>query len=145
MALNFIPTWHENPVARARVEKHLLQKHYKFLQVSVSGTQLTCKGSCQPTPLSIVYEYKLKYTPGRPPSVYTASPKIPYHKDIHMYPQDSSLCLYYPGDASWNARSHLFDSVVPWAHEWFVFFELYQLTGEWKHPAVAHGQNNKLK
>lgn len=98
---------------------------------------LVCHGRCQPSEHSAIYEYKISYIPGRPPKVFVISPKIAYDDNIHMY-RDGSLCLYYPKDYSWTATSNIYNTIIPWTHEWFIFYELYLLTGEWKHPFVDH-------
>ncbi len=125
---------------RVALEKHLLKKHYAFLKVKLYGGILECAGWCQPSVHSPVYTYKLTYTPNKPPKVIVISPKLPYDGNVHMY-SDGSLCLYYPKDYNWTpASSHLYDTIIPWTHEWFLFYELYQLTGEWKHPFVDHNK-----
>ena len=119
-------------------ERHLLQKNYEFVQVRIISNQLICLGECTPCELSTTYSYKIKFAVGYYPKVYAVSPKIEYHEDIHIYPQDNSLCLFYPKDFSWTATSHLYDTIVPWTHEWFLFYELYLIHGKWMHPSVAH-------
>ena len=121
------------------LEKHLLEKHYAFLTVSVSRNLLICQGYCRPTELSTTYDYKIVYKIGNYPKVYCLNP-IKYDDEIHMY-LDNSLCLFYPKDFSWTNKSFLFNTILPWTHEWFVFYELYQITGKWHHPFVPH---NKL-
>lgn len=133
----FIPTTVPNNGKRIAVEKYYLEKHYSFLRVTLSNGTLECIGRCQPSEHSPVYTYRIRYTPGKPPKVFVISPKIIYDENVHMY-SDGSLCLYYPKDYSWTTTSNLYNTIVPWTHEWFVFYELYQLTGEWKHPFVDH-------
>jgi len=55
-----------------------------------------------------------------------------------MYPKNNTLCLYHKSDLSWNINCHLFDTIIPWTHEWFVYYELYCITGNWEHPFVPH-------
>ena len=138
----FIPTYKINPGHRVAVEMQLLKKHYDFLDVSVHGSQLTCIGNCQPSELSKTYTYKLSYIPGKAPIVHCTFPEIAYHRDIHMY-FDKRLCLYYPPDYHWKNDSNLYDTIIPWTHEWFVFYELYTIYGKWLHPAVAHRGSSK--
>lgn len=133
----FIPTSIPNSGKRIALEKHFLEKRYSFVKVRLIGSTLECTGRCQPSEHSPVYKYRITYTPGRPPKVFVISPKVAYDENAHMY-SDGSLCLYYPRDYSWTNTSNLYNTIVPWTHEWFVFYELYQLTGEWKHPFVDH-------
>lgn len=133
----FIPITTLNRGKQIAVEKHLLEKHYTFLTSKLKGNTLECCGQCQPSEHSPVYTYRVTYTPDRPPKVFILSPKIAYDESIHMY-SDGSLCLYYPRDYSWTSSSKLYNTIIPWTHEWFLFYELYLLTGEWKHPFVNH-------
>ena len=139
----FIPKSSMNNAIRLNWERRLLIKNYSFLKVNIIGKTLYCKGICNPSEYSIAYNYKIIYTPNQPPSVYAVSPKIVYKKEIHMYPQDNSLCLYYPKDFSWTSTSHLYNTIIPWTHEWFLFYELFQIRGRWLHPEVhSEGEKN---
>lgn len=135
----YIPRTIPNRGKQIAVEKHLLETHYSFLEVKLQNGIMECVGTYQPSEQSQKYKYRIKYTPGSPPKVFIISPRISYDANIHMY-SDSSLCLYYPKDFSWTKESHLYNTFVPWTHEWFVFYELYLLTGEWKHPFVDHNK-----
>ena len=146
LAVNsFIPKTGRNDGWILSLEKHLLVKHFKFVDVKIINNKLKCTGVCRPSSHSISYTYQIQFTPKQSPNVFVINPVIKYHKDIHMYPKDNSLCLYYPRDYSWTRKSHLYDTIVPWTHEWFVFYELYQIYGKWFHPSVDHGENLKLK
>lgn len=137
-AKGFIPTTRLNPAHLLQLEKALLEKHYGFLTVSIKGGVLLAEGYCQPTPQSVTYYYKVRYDPNKEPRVYVTSPTIAYNEEIHMYADDHRLCLYYPRDYSWREHSRLFDTIIPWTHKWFLYYELYQVTGKWEHPFVDH-------
>lgn len=122
-------------------EKSLLKHSFPFLDISIhaKARKLVATGEFQPTNKSGTYSYKIVYTPPESPSVYVMDPVIPYHDDIHMYPKDNSLCLYHKSDLIWDYKHHhLHQLIVPWTHEWFVFYELYQISGRWEHPFVPH-------
>lgn len=134
----------KNPVAIVGIEKALIDKHYKFIDCKVQGGILFCDGSYQPTEESITYHYRIKYAPHSKPAVYVKYPVIEYNDDIHMYPKDNSLCLYHRSDMTWDSSvHHLHNTIIPWTHEWFVFYELYIITGDWLHPFVPHQTGNK--
>ncbi len=120
-----------------RIQKIMLENNFKFLKVSISDNLLTCNGSFKPTDFSPTYQYQIKYFYSIPPVVHVISPLIEFNEEIHMY-KDGSLCLYYPKDMSWNSRSLIYETIVPWTHEWIVFYELYKITGRWLHPSVNH-------
>lgn len=126
------------PTAIIRKEKKLIEKHYDFIRCEIKRDKLICYGEFCPTMNSVNYQYRIEYKPPLKPSVFVRSPKIEYNDDIHMYPEDNSLCLYHKTDLLWTERSHLFDTIIPWTHEWFVFYELYQFSGKWLHPEVKH-------
>lgn len=139
MAVNdFVPKRRLNNDHRVHLEKHLLEKHYVFLQVKVTGGVLYALGSCKPSEYSATYSYKLKYIPGKSPKVYPVTPEIKYDPEIHLYSEDNRLCLYFPNDESWTETSRLFNTIIPWTQEWFLFYELYLITGKWLHPYVEH-------
>jgi hypothetical protein len=138
MGSRFIPKQRQSDIRILLLEKHLLERHYNFCNVKIAGGQLICSGRFQPTDASIVYQYRVTLIVGRSPRVVVNDPKIEYNEDIHMYRSDNSLCLYYPEDRSWTTKSHLFDTIIPWTHEWFLYYELYQITGKWLHPFVKH-------
>lgn len=120
-------------------EKRLLEMNYSFLNCTIQNKILIIKGQFQPTDISSVYFYKIKYDGEYSPKVYIEEPLIDYNDEIHMYPSDNRLCLYYPQDMPWNARlHHLFDTIIPWTHEWIIFYEKYLISGRWEHPFVPH-------
>ena len=137
-AKSFFPKKKVNDHQKALLEKHLLEKHFAFLKVSLTSNGLICKGYCQPTEYSITYNYKIIYSRSLYPKVYVTDPVIEYDDDIHMYYSDHSLCLFYPKDFSWTGDSHLYNTIIPWTHEWFLFYEKYQISGRWEHPFVPH-------
>lgn len=132
-----------NPLMLIKREVHLIKRHYNFIECKIIKSTLYCYGSYQPTPESIVYHYRIKYTATGRPNVTLVTPQIEYNDDIHMYPRDKSLCLYHKSDLVWDEKCHLFDTIIPWTHEWFVFYELYLLTGRWHHPYVPHKKEDK--
>jgi hypothetical protein len=131
----FSSQYHSDP--HLRFQKMQLEENYRFLKVSISENILTCNGSFKPTDFSPTYQYRIRYIYPIPPIVHVISPVIEFNDEIHMY-KDGSLCLYYPKDMSWNSRSLISNTIVPWTHEWFVFYEIYKITGKWHHPSVHH-------
>lgn len=122
----------------ANVEKALICKHYDFLKCEIINGVLYCYGQFKPCDDCIEYKYRVKYIPGKTPKVNVISPEIKYNDDIHMYPFDNTLCLYHKTDLIWNVNTHLYNTIIPWTHEWFVYYELYKLNGSWLHPFVSH-------
>ncbi|MCD4664441.1 MAG: hypothetical protein K8R68_04155 [Bacteroidales bacterium] len=65
-------------------------------------------------------------------------PQIEHNDDNHLFPKDNSLCLYHKTDLTWDTSYHLYDTIIPWTLEWFVFYELYLISGKWGHPFIPH-------
>lgn len=138
MSRNYFNKRKTNYFAVIGLEKSLILKNYDFLKIEQKGATLFCYGEYQPSKFSIIYKYRIKYTPPNGPKVTVTEPKIKYSDDIHMYPNDNSLCLYHKTDLIWDTDYHLYDTIIPWTLEWFVFYELYLITGKWEHPYVPH-------
>lgn len=136
---SFMPRRGLSEVQSLILEKKLLERHYSFVSVKVVDQTLICRGAYKPTEYSENYEYKIKFKIGERPKVHVITPTIEYNDDIHVY-KDLSLCLFYPNDFSFTYKSHLYNTIIPWTHEWFVFYELYLITGKWQHPHVKHNK-----
>lgn len=142
---NFRHIIKKNRVAIVGRQKSLLKTHLPFLQCKVHKGVLYCYGEFKPTSISTTYKYRIVYKPLRSPRVTLVDPKIDYHDDVHMYPSDNSLCLYHKTDLVWNDKCNIHETIVPWTHEWFVFYELYKITGRWEHPEVKHNSRESKK
>lgn len=135
-----------NRFAILQREQALIRKNFDFIETRVQDQKLFCYGSFQPTDYSVNYKYRIKYDGSNRPRVTVINPAIEYHDDIHMYPDDNSLCLYHKTDLVWNAhKHHIYELIIPWTHEWFVFYELYLISGKWEHPFVAHTNRKDKK
>ena len=120
-------------------ELKLIEDHYSFLICKIVKGELICIGKIKPTEYSEEFEIKIVYDGISNPKIFILNPFIEYNDDIHMYPEDNSLCLYHKSDLIWNFRKHnLYDTIIPWTIEWFVFYELYLFSGKWEHPFVPH-------
>lgn len=120
-------------------ERRMLLHHYNFINCHYrypnKKRTLICNGYYDQ--LGIRYEYEIQYD-GTIPNVRITNPEIPYSFDCHMY-KDGKLCLYYPQDEKWSRNKHLYSHIVPWVHEWILYYEIYKLSGKWEHPAVHPG------
>jgi hypothetical protein len=111
------------PTARCRVRKG----------------QLACTVDLKPTPASRTYTVRLAYHHGTLPKVTVINPPLTLHPDAnelpHIYPGDE-LCLSYPGQ--WRHDDLLAYTVLPWASEWLVHYELWLSTGCWSGGGHTH-------
>lgn len=122
-------------------EKKLIESHYDFLRCTIKQNQLICTGIVKPTEYSKEYCIKLVYDVLRVPKVYVEEPEIEYNDDIHIFPEEKNLCLYHSETDNfyWDYRKHnIFDTIIPWTLEWFVYYELYLINGRWEHPFKEH-------
>ncbi len=99
---------------------------------SLQRNRLIWRGEITPTPLSCSYKTELVYELKISPKVYVVEPELVLPEDRdwpHLYEKDK-LCLYYPGQ--WNSRMCLATTIIPWASEWFFYYEVWLATGEWR-------------
>jgi hypothetical protein len=82
------------------------------------------------------------YKLGQRPNVYVVDPRLTRRNGEqapHLYGK-SELCLYRPGRGEWSPSMLLSDTIVPWASEWLLHYEIWLATGEWtgggEHPTV---------
>ncbi|PXX30396.1 hypothetical protein C7972_10219 [Arenibacter sp. ARW7G5Y1] len=125
-------------------EKKLIEINYGFLNCHILNNKLICIGKTKPTPYSVEYEFKIVYDGIYSPRVFINSPEIIYNDEIHMFSNDMSLCLFHreTDNFYWNFRKHnLYDTIIPWALEWFIYYELYLISGKWEHPHIDHRLN----
>ena len=100
---------------------------------------LDCRLRIQPSPASQTYTVRLIYRHGRPPKVTVTDPPLGLHPNAsqlpHVYP-GNELCLYYPGE--WKHDMLLFATILPWAAEWLIHYELWLATGTWAGGGHTH-------
>lgn len=112
------------------------------LDVTVKRGRLRWLGELRPTPLSRAYNVRLIYSAGpRAPVVTVLRPQLRTEavRDLpHVYRGDE-LCLCYPWE--WHEEHLIARTIVPWASEWLLHFEIFSFTGCWHggghEPAVA--------
>ncbi len=100
--------------------------------VSLTGGRLRWTGTLQPTPLSVTYVMQITYrADGHAPEVRVVSPEIHAPEGArlpHVYPGER-LCLCYPGE--WNDGKMIARTIIPWASEWLLHYEIWSFTGRW--------------
>lgn len=108
--------------------------------INVKSKTVTWRGVLQPTPKSVEYEIFIKYKLLENPKVWIKSPEIDLNCK-HIYPQDNSLCLYYPHDKEWTEKNYIGETIIPWTAEWLRFYEIWQKTGIWFGEEAPHSSN----
>ncbi|MDQ1068804.1 hypothetical protein [Streptomyces canus] len=101
-------------------------------QGTVRGGELVCTVPLQPTPASRCYTVRVAYRHRRRPRVTVTDPPLTLHPRAtalpHVYP-DGDLCLHLPGE--WKEHMLLSHTILPWASEWLLHYELWRVTGRW--------------
>lgn len=120
---------------------HDLFPNFKH-SVNIREKTVTWRGVLQPTPKSEKYGVFVKYRLMVYPKVWVKSPNIDLSCK-HIYPQDNSLCLFYPKDNEWSAKDFIGETIIPWTAEWLMFYELWKKTGIWYGEEAPHSLNKE--
>lgn len=135
------------------IQERFLKELFPQAKIQRNGENfLTWVDSVTPSPLSCSYKLKLEYMKGKRVSVYVVEPaplKLAQGKTIlpHVYSTEKQkLCLYFPDGKQWNERMLFAKTIIPWACEWLLHYELWVGTGEWHgggiHPIIKRKKNN---
>lgn len=122
-----------------------LRKHYPSAQCTIRRSCLRWIGTVHPTHLSDNYELELLYKLDSVPKVRVVSPMLEKRdgeRPPHMYSADR-LCLYLPRAMEWTREMVLATTIVPWASEWCMYYEIWLATGEWCGGGVHPGQDKR--
>jgi hypothetical protein len=106
--------------------------------------EITWTHRVTPSPLSASYVLKLHHKVGELPKIYVLDPlplSLASGKYLlpHVYSTPKQqLCLYYPKDKEWNSSMFYVQSLIPWACEWLIHYEVWLATGEWLGGGISH-------
>lgn len=139
-----------NPVAQMVAEVGALMKLYPggiFIKKTLFSFSWSLK--IQPTPLSNVYGIRIDYIYGDFPRIYVIDP-YPldryYGKQSlpHVYStKEQRICLYFPGIGEWRKDKLIAKTIVPWASEWLLYYELWLSTGIWMGGGIHSDNDHK--
>jgi hypothetical protein len=127
------------PLSLASQQGHLLRRYPNSRIVHVRE-RLVWLGELTPTEYSATYEVLIDHQVGKSPLVYVVRPRLRLvdgQAIPHVYSLNT-LCLFL-GNREWHESIPIADTLVPWASEWLLFYELWLATGgEWlgegEHP-----------
>lgn len=127
------------PISLPVQQGHLLRR-YPHSRVVRRRERLIWSGTLTPTEYTATYELLIDHQIGKPPLVYVARPRLRLVDGQglpHVYPLNT-LCLFL-GNREWHESIPIADTLVPWASEWLLFYELWLATGgqwlgEGEHP-----------
>lgn len=116
---------------------------------------LVWEGRIQPSILSDVYQLRISYRLGKRPivTVYGENlqqvddPELPHHFHVDPERKQIQMCLHLPGE--FNDRMLLVKTILPWASEWLLHYEVWLATGEWYgggvHPDVRPSRKERYE
>jgi len=99
--------------------------------VALSPRRLHWTGRLQPSELCRRYTVEIDYKRGHYPKVRVLAPELKAD-DAGFLPHtynDLSLCLHDAGQ--WDESMLIVDTIVPWAAEWLLHYEVWLATNEW--------------
>lgn len=120
-------------------QAYLLRQAVPAATCRFRGDRLIGTATLQPTELSSAYTVQVRYRRGGRPATRVCSPVLKPRPGAsalpHVYRGDE-LCLYLPGE--WNPAMSIGHTILPWASEWLLHYEMWHATGEWtgggRHP-----------
>lgn len=98
---------------------------------TVKSGRLRWEGRLQPTVRSDTYSVRIDYATPLHPEITIVAPQLeipPGSVLPHTYGGER-LCLCYP--QQWNRTMLIATTIVPWASEWLLHYEIWKITGEW--------------
>jgi len=98
--------------------------------LSLHRSRLRWEGQLQPTPLSVRYTVRIEATPNGRPQVTVISPElVESARELPHVFRDGCLCLCFPWQ--WDHTKPIARTIIPWASEWLLYYELWKVTGQW--------------
>ena len=111
---------------------------------TIKMNRLRWTGHVTPTELSATYKLKVEYSLEKSPKVFVSDPPLKRRKGKraeHLY-ANGALCLYLPDAGEWTPDMLIAETLIPWASEWLLHYELWLATGEW-HGGGIHPNRGK--
>jgi len=108
-----------------------LRSVFPVARVTLKPNELRWTGTLQPSDLSRAYTVRIDYKRGQYPAVRVLAPELETAESgflPHTY-NDGTLCLHDVGQ--WSVKMLIVDTIVPWASEWLLHYEMWLATGEW--------------
>jgi len=96
---------------------------------------LQCSGVIRSLPVTAAYAVRMEYHESNMPTVYVDDPELRRRDNGERCPHlygDNEPCLYWPPGREWSPQMSLALTIIPWLHEWLVFYEGWLVTGEWQ-------------
>lgn len=108
-----------------------LKRLFPGAHIRLSRDRLVWQADLRPADGCETHSLRLDARTRTPPRIYVTAPELVVDHNgclPHVY-GDGSLCVADVGD--WRPDVLYVDSVIPWAMEWLVYYELWCATGVW--------------
>lgn len=125
------------------LEKPRVEKYFPCFRCELRRNRLLCRGVIVPAEGCDSYHINVDYVQGGIPRVYITEPVIEPSSKYHIY-SEGHLCLYDYRESPWSEKMMIHETIIPWTAEWIVFYELWEITGEWLGPVAPHGASEKI-
>lgn len=148
--------WTKPKILNLAIQQAALKRQFPDSFSRIKRGELVWRGRLTPTPVSAMYTVQIEYRLSKNPDVTVCEPQLQDRdgeRPPHLYrrcprnPRDR-LCLYLPSANEWHGGMLLADTVVPWASEWLLYYEIWLATGEWCgggiHPEVRGKRPRRL-
>lgn len=122
-----------------------LKQSFPDSTIHIRRQRLVWEGILHPSLLSDKYHIRVEYRYGRRPIVIVYGdnllriddPNLPHHFRVDPERKRIQMCLHLPGE--FTPRMLLTKTILPWAAEWLLHYEVWLATNEWHgggfHPA----------
>jgi len=108
-----------------------LRRAFPHSFVALTARRLLWRAEVQPLPTTERYVLELVATRSSMPTVTVLNPELVPDREgqlPHVY-DDGSLCVSRAED--WRPHLLFVDSILPWALEWLIFYEIWRASGVW--------------
>ncbi|MCB0497233.1 MAG: hypothetical protein KDC79_13925 [Cyclobacteriaceae bacterium] len=127
------------------IQEGTLKSYFPGSQISRKGEhELKWTHTVTPTPLSGSYTIHLHYKFNKGAKVYVLKPNpLPLASGKKLLPHvystpEQRLCLYYPDYREWTPSKLYVKTLIPWACEWLIHYEIWSVTGVWYGGGIDH-------
>ena len=126
-----------------------LRSRYEGSRGRIKNSYLNWECNISPSPLSCSYGIEIIYTTKEFPKVWISGGALTDEDLVsnapHQYGNDLSrlkveACL---SRFDWNTSMLIADTIVPWAMEWAIYYEIWKATGLWVGDEAPHPLRGK--
>ena len=119
------------------VQLQRLLAQYPESSGEIVRSKLSWRCRLRPQSITATYLFEIEYRLGEKPIVYISEFRLASEQNLHSVPHhydavDDDRMHACLDRYDWNKTMFLADSVVPWAMEWALYYEIWLETGTWQ-------------